>query len=195
MPVLPSFVALPESTKACCEACWERCFLQETTRGSLSSFRKLKYLWNWKQTGASTGEKTKSAFKKLQSLRIHLSIRSKFSSSFLPKSKKKHPKRGRAAQSSAAKAQCQAARRGGRAPPSSPEGRLWRKEADHSVWSLRSDSVLHSRQLHEVTWGQCLALLADCFEPSKIQLMGAPLKQTRYPFYRAVPVEKTIILH
>lgn len=100
----------------------ERCFLQETTRGSLSSFRKLKYLWNWKQTGASTGEKTKSAFKKLQSLRIHLSIRSKFSSSFLPKSKKKHPKRGRAAQSSAAKAQCQAARRGGRAPLSSPRG-------------------------------------------------------------------------
>lgn len=80
----------PESTKACWKVCWEasweRCFLQETTRGSLSSFRKLKYLWNWKQTGASTGEKTKSAFKKLQTSRIHLSARSKFRSGFLPKS-------------------------------------------------------------------------------------------------------------
>lgn len=28
-----------------------------------------------------------------------------------------------------------------------------------------------------------------------IQLMGAPPKQTRYPFHRAVPVEKGIILH
>lgn len=29
----------------------------------------------------------------------------------------------------------------------------------------------------------------------KPQLMGAPPKQTRYPFYHAVPVEKSVILH
>lgn len=43
-------------------------------------------------------------------------------------------------------------------------GRMWRKEVDHGVIRLRSDSVLHCRQLPEVTWGQCLALLADSSE-------------------------------